>query len=650
LNFFASPDKARRTTRRLVFAYILATALIVLGVTLVVGIALFSFTDTGYGVATGTFIEQQAPVLIGTALLATLFILGATAFKTASLSSGGGRVAVDMGGTLVPPDVRDPLRRRLRNVVEEMAIASGMPVPDIYVLEQENGINAFAAGYTPGDAVIAVTRGTLELLDREELQGVIGHEFSHILNGDMRLNIRLMGVLFGILALGLIGRIILRSGHHASIVSSRRGRGAPVVLIIGLGLMILGGIGVFVARVIKASISRQREYLADASAVQFTRQTDGLASALKKIGGYQEGSYIQAADPEEVSHMLFGTGSGLSSIFATHPPLTERIQALDPHFKASDYPTVNLRTRDTASRTSSAHVAGLHSGTTTAVASGGATDLSETIAEMVGDPETQHITFAAQLRRSVPELLYEAAHSDERAYLLTVALILDSSGRDLERQLTLTKERLGTERAQLVRQYYDEICRIGAEYRLPLMEIAFPALKRRPASQLSYLIDLTQRLIGVDGETDLYEYCYYRILIGNLGQASDPSARQKHRRGIREPVRRAAVDLLRIIAKHGHEDSGEAKRAFDAGVASFGKWGSQFDFDSDSGASVNVLDQSLDILLALNSDGKQMLLEAITLVVMSDKTLSVTEAELIRAICASLNCPLPPILVENRAA
>jgi hypothetical protein len=254
------------------------------------------------------------------------------------------------------------------------------------------------------------------------------------------------------------------------------------------------------------------------------------------------------------------------------------------------------------------------------------------------------------LRRSVPELLYEAAHSDERAYLLTVALILDSSGRDLERQLTLTKERLGTERAQLVRQYYDEICRIGAEYRLPLMEIAFPALKRRPASQLSYLIDLTQRLIGVDGETDLYEYCYYRILIGNLGQASDPSARQKHRRGIREPVRRAAVDLLRIIAKHGHEDSGEAKRAFDAGVASFGKWGSQFDFDSDSGASVNVLDQSLDILLALNSDGKQMLLEAITLVVMSDKTLSVTEAELIRAICASLNCPLPPILVENRAA
>jgi Zn-dependent protease with chaperone function len=648
LNFFASQDKARRTTRRLVFAYVLATALIVIGVTLIVGIALFNFTDTGYGTTSGAFIGQQAPILIGTAILTTLFILGATAFKTASLSSGGGRVALDMGGTLVPPDVRDPLRRRLRNIVEEMAIASGMPVPDIYVLEQESGINAFAAGYTPGDAVIAVTRGTLELLDREELQGVIGHEFSHILNGDMRLNIRLMGVLFGILALGLIGRMILRSGHHASIVSSRRGRGAPVVLIIGLGLAILGGIGVFVARAIKASISRQREYLADASAVQFTRQTDGLASALKKIGGYQEGSHLQAADPEEVSHMLFGTGSGLSGMFATHPPLTERIQALDPHFKASDYPAVDMRTRDTVS--SSANAAGLHSGTTTAVASGGATDLSETIAEMVGDPETRHVTFAGHVRRSVPELLYEAAHSDERAYLLTIALILDSSGRDLERQLTLTEERLGAERVQLIRQYYEKICSIGAEYRLPLMEIAFPALKRRPLPQLSYLIDLAQLLIAIDGETDLYEYCYYRILIGNLGQAVDPSARQKHRRGIREPVRRAAVDLLRIIAKHGHEDPGEAKRAFDAGVASFGKWGSQFDFNGDSGASVTVLDQSLDILLALNNDGKQMLLEAITIVVMSDKTLSVTEAELIRAICASLDCPLPPILVEHPIA
>ena len=341
--------RPRRTTRRLVFVYVLATIMIVLGVTLIVGAALFMFDNTSYGGSFANFAAQRTGLLLGIAVFAALLIVGATAYKTAALSSGGGRVATDMGGTLVPPNVQDPLRRRLRNVVEEMAIASGMPVPEIYVLEQENGINAFAAGYAPGDAAIAVTRGTLELLDRDELQGVIGHEFSHILNGDMRLNIRLMGVLFGIMVLGLIGRTILRGGRHGAFVSSRRGKGAPVVLIIGLGLTILGAIGVFFARTIKAGVSRQREYLADASAVQFTRQTDGLANALKKIGGFSGGSLLRAADPEEVSHMLFGTGSKLSGMFATHPPLTERIQALDPHFKASDYPKVDLRERSTVS-------------------------------------------------------------------------------------------------------------------------------------------------------------------------------------------------------------------------------------------------------------------------------------------------------------
>ena len=216
MNFFDAQDQARRTSRRLVYVYLLATALIVAGVTFVVGAALFYSTDAGYGVTLGALLKHQAPILIATAVVTTLVILGATVYKTAVLSAGGGRVAADLGGTLVPSDVRDPLRRRLRNVVEEMAIASGTPVPEIYVLEQESGINAFAAGYEPGDAAIAVTRGTLELLDRDELQGVIGHEFSHILNGDMRLNIRLMGVLFGIMVLGLVGRMILRGGRHGA--------------------------------------------------------------------------------------------------------------------------------------------------------------------------------------------------------------------------------------------------------------------------------------------------------------------------------------------------------------------------------------------------------------------------------------------------
>src|SRR5690606_14503213 len=249
-------------------------------------------------------------------------------YRMASLRGGGESVALQMGGVPVPEDTTDLHLRRLRNVVEEMSIASGVPVPKVYVMEHEPGINAFAAGYSPSDAVIAVTRGALDRLNRDELQGVVAHEYSHILNGDMRLNIRLVGLLFGILMLGLIGRKILQ---HGAVV---RSRDALPLLAGALLVLVVGYVGLFFGRMIKASVSRSREVLADASAVQFTRQTRGLAGALKKIGGLHDGSRLeQRADAEEVSHMLFGDGTGLRGLFATHPPLLRRIQALEPGFR-----------------------------------------------------------------------------------------------------------------------------------------------------------------------------------------------------------------------------------------------------------------------------------------------------------------------------
>lgn len=647
MNFFAAQDKARQASRRLVAAYIVATILIVAGITAIVGFALYAFTDAGYQYAPGDFVRNQAGILIATALLTTLFILGASMFKTSVLSSGGGAVAAQMGGTLVPADVQDPLRRRLRNVVEEMAIASGVPVPEIYVLEEESGINAFAAGFTPSDAAVAVTRGTLELLDRDELQGVIAHEFSHVLNGDMRLNIRLMGVLFGIMVLGLVGRLIVRGGYHASIVSSRRDRGTPVVLVIGLGLAILGGIGMFFARVIKAGVSRQREFLADASAVQFTRQSAGIANALKKIGGYTEGSLIQAADPEEVSHMLFGPGLKLSGMFATHPPLIKRIQALDPNFKESDFPRVDRR-RQRMKATGPGETGSAFAGdVTTALASGGAQVLAESIAETVGQPEVEHIEYARHLRHSIPADLYEAAHSAEFAYLLAIALILDRTGNVVDRQLTLAREQLGAERANLLRRYYDELMRTGPEFRLPLLGIAFPALKLRPRQELSYLVSLTTRMIEVDGEIDLYEFCFYRIMMSNLGKAKDPSGRRKALRSRRADLQASAVELLRILADYGHKDDEESRAAFKTGIDTLGAWAQEYGYKSDRQYTISVLDHSLDVLLGLNSKGKESLLRAISATAGYDGKLTVTEAEVIRAVCATLDYPLPPILVHE---
>ena len=639
MNFFDAQDRARRSTRWLVIVYVIATALIVAGVTLVVAVAFHMVGETGR--------PADPSILVATAILATLLIIGATVYKTARLSSGGGRVAIDMGGTLVPADVHDPLRRRLRNVIEEMAIASGVPVPEIYVLEQEMSINAFAAGFTPGDAAIAVTRGTLEILDRDELQGVIAHEFSHILNGDMRLNIRMMGVLFGIMVLGIIGRLILRSGYYSGLASSRRNRNAPVIMIVGLGLAVLGWIGLFCARLVKAAVSRQREFLADASAVQFTRQSEGIASALKKIGGYTAHSYIRSTDPEEVSHMLFAGGiSRLTSLFATHPPLIERIQALDPGFREDDYPVVAEQMRSGATRHASGEgqARGLVEEQAAAGTRAEQRTLPASIPDAVARPDPQQLAFAGQLRRSIPSEIYAAAHSPEQAWVLALALALDLNTLHAERQLRFVDEQLGVERGQQVRRYFGQISKIGAVYRLPILEIAFPALKRRPVPQLEYLLELVRRLIELDGEVDLYEYCFFRVLTNSLEQAEDPSGRRKRRRSTKKAVRQAAIDLLRTVARHGHSSAEARASAFRAGAAEFGQWASDAEYGDETLQTVPVLDRSLTVLARTNSAGRKSLLQAVGKTVSHDGKMSVPEAELLRAICASLDCPLPPIL------
>jgi Zn-dependent protease with chaperone function len=646
MNFFDAQDQARRTSRRLVVAYIVATIAIVLGVTAIVGLALFNFSMRDYGLTPGQFIREQASVLLGTGLVTTLVIVGASLYKISRLSAGGGRVAVDMGGTQVPANVQDPLRRRLRNVVEEMAIASGVPVPEIYVLEEEQGINAFAAGFSPSDAAIAVTRGTLELLDRDELQGVIAHEFSHILNGDMKLNIRLMGVLFGIIALGLVGRLAFRGSYTTSIISNRRSRTHPAVMMIGLGLVILGAIGVFFARIIKAGVSRQREYLADASAVQFTRQTDGIANALKKIGGYSEGSTISATDPEEVSHMLFGSGASLKGMFATHPPLAERIQALDPSFTEADFPRVDPHRRQVETAPESRHAA-FAGDVPMPVANDLTIGQVDSIAKSVGRPTNQHVEFAMKLRQTIPENLYDAAHSSELVYFLAIALVLDRSGKVTDRQFALVKEQLGQQRTQFVRRFYEELAEAGAQYRLPLLEIAFPALKLRPAPELSYLVSLTTRLIEVDGEVELFEFCFYRIMMSNLGRAIDPGGKHRSRRPKRRDLRSAASDLLRVLADYGHDTDEDRLAAFRTGQATLGAWALDEEFQSDRENTATILNHSLDVLSRLNSKGQASLLRAISATARHDGKLSIPEAELIRAVCSSLDYPLPPILVQQ---
>ncbi|MEX2468480.1 MAG: M48 family metallopeptidase, partial [Pseudohongiellaceae bacterium] len=500
MNFFEHQDRAHRRTRLLLLLFSLAVIAIIVVVNLIVLIAMGQADSPAPGepLISTALITRNLDLLFWTSLLTGGIIAFASLFRSLNLRSGGGTVARELGGTLVEAETTDPLRRRLRNVVEEIAIASGVPVPEIYVLEQEQGINAFAAGYSPADAAVAVTRGTLENLNRSELQGVVAHEFGHILNGDMRLNIKLIGILFGILVMALIGRRVLFAMRF-----SRRGRGSGGIMLLGLALLLAGYIGLFFGRWIKASVSRQREYLADASAVQFTRQPEGIAGALKKIGAASAGSVLQT-DTEEVGHMLFASGL-MHQLFSTHPPLVKRIQAIEPGFSPDQFKTI----RESMQRHSQAKAAAAEEAAAGKTGAGRPGKLpldADSLIDAIGQPGPAQILTAMTLAMAIPKTLERAAHSGEWAPELVCSLLIDPDPEIREQQLQMILETLGIESENQVRTLLDTAPELAPEQRIPLLEISFPALRRRPEAELTALLALVERLIHADKRVDVFEY------------------------------------------------------------------------------------------------------------------------------------------------
>ena len=380
--------------------------------------------------------------------------------------------------------------------------------------------------------------------------------------------------------------------------------------------------------------------------MQFTRQTDGIANALKKIGGYKEASYIRSADPEEISHILFGSGARFTGLFATHPPLVDRIRALDPSFRDSDYPQVVPASTGERMTDGPASAMAAPGAPTHAVP---AAEIPDSVADSVGNPGAEDVAYARQLRQSIPATLYDAAHSAELAYLLVLALLIDRGQGHRERQLGLVAEQLGAERSRIVTRLHDEVAAMSAEHRLPLLEITFPALKLRPPAQLEYLLELAGRLIDVDGQVDLYEYCYYRILRISLGQAADPARYPGPRREARREMRQAVIDLLTVVADYGHRDAASSERAFEAGKAYLGKWAREHDYQSKERYTLRALERSLDLLTALNGKGRHLVLKAVTAVAVHDSRVTSAETELIRTVCASLDVPLPPLIAKRRS-
>ncbi len=629
MNFFEQQDRARRQTRWLLV--LLAAAVISL---IVVTILAVTFTlyflqvsplsteiASTFSLPPGEYLAHmlRSELTIWVSIAVVLVVLGGSIYKTYQLQGSGRKVAEALGGRLLPPNTQNPSERRILNVVEEMAIASGSPVPLVYLLEDPT-INAFAAGMDRRSAVIGVTRGCIELLDRSELQGIIAHEFSHIHFGDMRINLRLVGILHGILLIGLIGSHMLRSRSY-SFGSSRQRRGRQFELGMGLVLVVLGYVGVFFGNMIKAAVSRQREYLADASAVQFTRNPAGIANALKKIAAAPDHSYLSSPQAPDFNHFYFSQGvkSRFQSLFATHPPLEDRIKRVEPGWAGSLTETGASRLQEQA---------------------GAPADV------IPSTPGSNAILFAAidqtgqttpaslvQARATVTEIgvsLREAAHEPFSARALIYGLVLASPDHELNaRQLAYLQKNAHPVTFKALVSLLPQIRELMRELKLPLMEMSIPALKLQSRTQYAVFKRNLAGLMAMDREISLFEWCVYRSVTH--------SCEEKTEQGVLKlkDVLNEARTLATVTLGCNRPESSQTFPVLNLDL------GGHPIETSTATISIPELDQAMEKLCRLHPLEKPKVLKLLTTCITADNHVSTEETELFRAVADALNCPVP---------
>jgi Zn-dependent protease with chaperone function len=644
MNFFESQDRARKNTSTLVFLFALAVITLIIMTNLLV-MVVFGFIGNDQMQSGGALIQKmdwQMFALVSAAVVTV--VLGGSLYKIMALSGGGKTVADGLGGQLIPQNTRDLKQRRLLNVVEEMAIASGIPAPPVYILAGEPGINAFAAGFTPRDAVIGVTQGLIDHLSREQLQGVIAHEFSHIFNGDMRLNIRLMGVLNGILIIGLAGYYILRSGAYSG--RSRNNKNSGGILGLGIGLMVIGFAGTFFGSLIKAAVSRQREYLADASAVQFTRNPDGIAGALKRIGGLEYGSIVENPGAPEISHAFFAQGvSGfMQSLSATHPPLEKRILLIDPHWDGkfdTDDKTDPLREEEQAVKKASMPREELARKAAT-VAVGATMATVANAIDQIGNPKQETIAHARTLIAGLPAVITDAVREPYGARAVIYSFVLDPGQEVRAMQLKYLQSYADPDVYTLTQKLIPDMDGLDIKYRSPLIDLAIPALKQLSIGQYQTFKKNLTVLIEMDSRIDLLEWSLQKILFSHLdGHYFKPAQAKVRYSNVRDLGQEVRV-ILSVMAYAGQQDQNEIEAAFH--VASKTLELGELQLLEKNRISIVDLDMAMKKLEMLDPLAKPELLQACATSVMHDQKITAVEAQLLRAIASVLGCPMPPII------
>jgi len=670
MDFFERQEQARSNSRRMVLLFFAAVSCVIASVYIVsvgvweVGWTFFAFWRSVFAEihssSSGTVYLLpiwQPRLFFWVAIIIVGVVAGGGIYKLQQLAAGGRVVALLLGGERLDAKTRKLDELRLLHVVEEMAVASGTPMPDIYVLRREPGLNAFVAGHSVGDMVICVTQGCVGELTRDELQGVIAHEYSHVFRGDMRLNLRLMGLVHGLFCITLLSYWVMSWTYREG---DRDIGGAPevrtgiglfgdmIVLVIGFLIAFIGWNGAFFGRMIKAAVSRQREFLADAAAVQFTRYPEGLARALQRVKASPEGSIIHVPNVEEASHIFFCNGieDDRIRLTSTHPPVGERIErirnmmgrSLAPE---SGPPALSEEARASDGTGEEAPVERLLSPAAGLARPG--VESKDALTD-VGVPAARHLAYAAKLMEELPEPVRRAVREAHDATALIYALLLSPDETVREAQLRSLKSRLSTEMCLKVNIVLSAVRSLNELVKIPLVELAFPALRRMSLADYVLFMENTASLIAGDQQVDLFEFALQKMVRRHLEPRFKPVP-QPDVRGAAAPGLGAACSaLLSALAHAGQDTTNEAQSAFARGAEHLQQEIAALKFLTLSDCTLNALESALDNLATAAPAAKKRFLAACAQTVAADGRIRAREAELLRAIADSLDCPMPPFV------
>lgn len=640
MNFFEHSDRAKKNSIFLIIALMVSTICIIFVILYVMSFIYVSFFEREYISASPLAILKLVPdniLFFGALSILTIILLGSVV-KVFELSKGGAVVAQSIGGKpLMRQNAKTYQEIMLLNIVDEISIASGIPSPLVYVTNDES-INAFAAGHTYENAVVGVTSGAINKLNREELQGVIAHEFSHIFNGDMKLNIRTTGVLNGILLISLFGIYVLKSTKY---VKSGKNNGSVVLFIVAVGasLYILGSIGVFFGNMIKASINRQREYLADASAVRFTRNPNSIASALKKIGAY--GSVLNSPSASEFSHMYFS--NGIKSLFSTHPPLKDRIKRVDPAWDG-DYKsfirTSTLKNKSKNENISSSEQKKRKEKMITSLTTAVILDKLNHIGDLSDIQIEKARHDLSQIPISIKELFYNPLETS----FIIFSLLMKTMGISTQNSLIddISDKYNNSLNLKQIKQTFlivkNEADKLDKEQYLHVINLSISALRQMSLEQYKLFRDTVNFIINSNNQISWFEWNLKYLIIHPLDISFNLSKIPSEIHSSLASIKFEIEILLSSLTYAEYKDNAKAKEAFEKVNSKID--GINLKYFNKESITNTLLENSLREMERARPALRRKIFEIAMICVLEDDKISTKELQSIHALANVLRLPI----------